>query len=271
MSTPVPAPRRFVALGDSFTEGVGDDHPTYPNGVRGWADRVAEELARHEPELRYANLAVRGRLLRDVVAEQLAPAVAARPDLVTLYAGGNDLMRPRVDVDALAELLDAAVAELAAAGATVVLFTGVDGVADPLFRRMRGRTAIYNEHTRVIAARHGALLVDMWAMRELRDRRMWAADRIHLNAHGHATVARAVLAVLGAEHRIPGVELGPRSELSAAERRARNLRWAREHAAPWIGRRLRGQSSGDAVRPKRPTPLPVEWSRPAAEDAATAR
>ncbi|SFB54480.1 Lysophospholipase L1 [Amycolatopsis marina] len=250
---------RFVALGDSFTEGVGDDDPAYPNGVRGWADRTAEVLARHEPDLGYANLAVRGRLLRDVVGEQVGPALDLRPTLVTLYAGGNDLMRPKIDLDALAEVYDDAVSALTATGATVVLFTGVDGVEDPLFRRMRGRTAIYNEHVRLIAARHGALLVDMWAMRMLRDRRMWAADRIHLNHNGHAAISIAVLDALGVAHEFTPVDLGPRESVNPRQQRAQNLRWAREHAVPWVRRRLRGESSGDTVTAKRPELKPVSF------------
>src|SRR3546814_1658686 len=88
---------RYVALGDSFTEGVGDPDPTSPNGLRGWADLVAEQLAKHSDDFGYANLAIRGRKLDPILAEQLEPAVAMRPDLVTIYAGGNDLLRPKVD------------------------------------------------------------------------------------------------------------------------------------------------------------------------------
>ncbi|NKQ52150.1 SGNH/GDSL hydrolase family protein [Amycolatopsis sp. K13G38] len=250
--------KRFVALGDSFTEGVGDDDPARPNGVRGWADRVAEQLAVREPELRYANLAIRGRLLGPVLAEQLEPALAMDPDLVTIYAGGNDLMRPKVDIDSLVAAYDAAVARLAGTGATIVLFTGVDGVEDPVFRTMRGRTAIYNEHIRLIAARHGARLVDMWAMRQLRDRRLWSADRLHLNPRGHTEVAVAVLDALGVGHELSPAELGPRPATPPRQRRAEDLRWAREHALPWIGRRLRGESSGDAISAKRPELAPVQ-------------
>ncbi|GAA1192829.1 SGNH/GDSL hydrolase family protein [Prauserella alba] len=248
---------RFVAVGDSFTEGVGDDDPAYPNGVRGWADLVAESLAVANPDLGYANLAVRGRLLGQVVAEQLDPALALRPDLVTLYAGGNDLMRPRPDIDGLTEAYDEAVRTLAASGATVVLFTGVDGVADPVFRKMRGRTAVYNEHVRLIAARHGALVVDMWAMRVLRDRRMWSDDRIHLGPHGHRAVATAVLDTLGAGHTLGAVDLPPAPAETPAQRRSEDLRWLRSHVVPWIHRRLTGTSSGDAVTAKRPTPEPI--------------
>jgi lysophospholipase L1-like esterase len=249
--------KRLVSLGDSFTEGVGDDDPAAPHGVRGWADRTAEQLAVHDPEFRYANLAIRGKLLPQVLAEQLEPALAMAPDLVTLYAGGNDLMRPKVDIDGLMDAYEAAVARIRATGARLVLFTGVDGVEDPLFRRIRGRVAIYNEHVRGIAARHGALLVDLWSMRQLRDRRRWAPDRLHLNALGYTEVAIAVLDVLGVGHALAPTELGPRDVLSPAERRSQNLRWAQEHALPWLGRRLRGESSGDTLTPKRPTLEPV--------------
>jgi lysophospholipase L1-like esterase len=250
--------KRLVTLGDSFTEGVGDDDPAAPNGVRGWADRVAEQLAAREPEFRYANLAIRGKLLPQILGEQLEPALAMDPDVVTLYAGGNDLMRPKVDIDGLMTEYEAAVAKIRATGARLVLFTGVDGVEDALFRRMRGRVAIYNEFVRAIAARHDALLVDMWAMRQLRDRRLWAPDRLHLNAYGHTQVAIAVLAALGVEHPLAATELGPREVLSPAARRSQNLKWAQEHALPWVRRRLRGESSGDTLTAKRPVLAPVE-------------
>lgn len=189
--------------------------------------------------------------------EQLEPALAMEPDLVTLYAGGNDLMRPKVDIDALVASYDEAVARLAATGATVVLFTGVDGVEDPLFRKMRGRTAIYNEHIRVLAARHGTLVVDMWAMRQLRDRRMWSADRLHLNALGHTEVAIAVLDVLGVPNKLAPAELGPKPRVDRRRQRAEDLRWAREHALPWLGRRIRKESSGDTITAKRPALEPI--------------
>ena len=99
--TSSPVFHRYVALGDSFTEGVGDHDPDLPNGVRGWADRVAAVLASTTDDFGYANLAIRGRKLAGVLAEQIEPAVALRPDLVTVYAGGNDILRPRVDIDAL--------------------------------------------------------------------------------------------------------------------------------------------------------------------------
>ncbi|GHF91025.1 MULTISPECIES: SGNH/GDSL hydrolase family protein [Amycolatopsis] len=250
--------KRLVTLGDSFTEGVGDDDAAAPNGVRGWADRVAEQLAAREPDFRYANLAIRGKLLPQVLADQLERALAMEPDLVTLYAGGNDLMRPKVDIDAMLVKYEAAVARIRATGARLVLFTGVDGVEDPLFRTIRGRVAIYNELVRGIAARHDALLVDLWSMRQLCDRRFWAPDRLHLNALGHTEVAIEVLRVLGVEHPLVKPEPAPRAVLSPAARRSENLQWAREHALPWVRRRVKGESSGDAMAAKRPALAPVD-------------
>ena len=101
---------RYVALGDSFTEGVGDPDPSRPNGLRGWADRVAEVLATQTDDFGYANLAIRGRKLAPIVAEQVDAAIALEPDLITVHGGGNDVLRPRVDIDALAATYDAAVA-----------------------------------------------------------------------------------------------------------------------------------------------------------------
>lgn len=112
-----------MAIGDSFTEGIGDPDPDSPGGNRGWADRVAEELARDHPDFAYANLAIRGRLLQQIIDEQVGPAVELAPDLISVCAGGNDVLRPGSDPDALAEKIDVAIETLAATGATVVLFT----------------------------------------------------------------------------------------------------------------------------------------------------
>ncbi|HWV27339.1 MAG TPA: SGNH/GDSL hydrolase family protein [Aeromicrobium sp.] len=247
--------RRYVALGDSFTEGVGDHDATLPNGVRGWADRAAAVLARHEPGFEYANLAIRGRKLRPIIAEQLDPALAMRPDLVTLYAGANDVLRPRVDLDGLLSEYDAAVERLVAGGAHVMLFTAYDPGGHPVFGALRGRFAIYNELVREIADRHGTTLVDFWRLREYRDARMWDEDRMHMSASGHQRMAIAVLDALGVEHDLRPAELGEHHGVS-------NLAWAAGHAAPWIKRRLTGTSSGDSIEPRHPVPAPVDVATP---------
>jgi lysophospholipase L1-like esterase len=248
---------RYVALGDSFTEGVGDPDPSRPNGWRGWADRVAEVLATATPDFGYANLAIRGRKLPAILAEQVEPALALSPDLVTIHGGGNDVLRPRVDIDALAASYDEAVGRLAGTGARVVMFTIADPGANPVFRPLRGRMALFNEWVREIADRHDATLVDMWRMRGWKVSEVMDSDRLHLNAVGHQAIAIAVLDALAADHVLTPLPLPPQPELSARERLATDLAWAREHMAPWVHRRLTGRSSGDGVEPKRPTLAPI--------------
>lgn len=248
---------RYVALGDSFTEGIGDPEPTSPGGHRGWADRVAEELSRGHGDFAYANLAIRGRLLQQILDEQLAPALALKPDLVSLSAGGNDLIRPGGDPDVLAAKLDPAVEELTRGGATVLLFNGPDIRDTPVLGRIRGKTAIYNENLRIIAARHDAVIADMWALRELMDPRMWASDRLHFSPVGHHTIAAMALDSLNVPHTLEPLQPKPLPARPWREARAEDLVWAREFFVPWVVRRIRRRSSGDGILPKRPTAGPV--------------
>eukprot|EP01032_Pedospumella_encystans_P016825 gene16825-19179_t len=171
---------RYVALGDSFTEGYGDPDPTRPNGLRGWADRVAEVLASHGDAVGYANLAIRGRKLDAILAEQLEPALSLEPDLVTIYAGANDILRPKVDLDALIARYDDALARLAATGARLLVWTAFDPGGSATYKMLRGRFALYNELVRESADRHGADVVDFWRLREYRDWRLWDDDRMHM-------------------------------------------------------------------------------------------
>jgi lysophospholipase L1-like esterase len=241
---------RFVALGDSFTEGVGDPDDTRPNGVRGWADRVAAALAGDDFE--YANLAIRGRKMLGILDEQLEPALAMSPDLVSIYAGANDILRPRIDVDDLVARYDAAIARLVDAGAHVVTFTAFDPGGFPVFGALRGRFAVYNELVREVAEKHGATLVDFWRLRDYRDDRMWDDDRMHMSSAGHQRMAIAVLDALGLSHDLVPLPLQDRRVLTPRERRAASLEWARTHAGPWVKRRVTGTSSGDLLHPRRP-------------------
>ncbi len=249
--------QRYVALGDSFTEGVGDADPSRPNGWRGWADRVAEVLAVRDDDLGYANLAIRGRKLAAIIEEQVGPALALQPDLVTIHGGGNDVLRPKVDLDALAASYDEAVGRLTASGARVVLFTIADPGLNPVIKVIRGRTAIFNEWVREIADHHGATVVDMWRMRGWKVAEVMDEDRLHLNAVGHQAIAIAVLDALGIDHPLEALAPGEVPTLSPRQQRYADLAWARTHLVPWVHRRITGRSSGDGVEPKRPTLEPI--------------
>jgi lysophospholipase L1-like esterase len=249
---------RYVAIGDSFTEGVGDPDPTRPNGVRGWADRVADVLAAQDTSFGYANLAIRGRKLPQIIAEQVGPALAMQPDLVSIHGGGNDVLRPSVDVDELAAAYDAAIGRLVAGGTHVVMFTLADPGLNPVLKLIRGRTAVFNEWVREIAENHGATVVDMWRIRGWKVDEVLDPDRLHLNPIGHQAIAIAVLDALGIEHPLAPLPLPETIERSRRQQRAADLAWARQHLGPWVKRRLTGRSSGDHVVPKYPvlTPLP---------------
>jgi lysophospholipase L1-like esterase len=241
----------WIAVGDSFTEGMSDQAPdgTYI----GWADRLAMALAERNPGFQYANLALRGKLLREIVTEQVPAVIAARPDLVTLCAGGNDLIVPGSDVDLLADEFEQAVADLTAAGCAVVVFTGPDPRKQPVVRRIRAKVAIYNGHLHAIADRYGAMVVDLWAMKPLIDVRAWSDDRLHFSPEGHRRIALRTAEVLGVpvaeDWREPLPETAPTPWLRS---RQADLAWTRAYLLPWVRRQLRGESLGDGLVPKRP-------------------
>lgn len=249
---------RFVAIGDSFTEGVGDPDLESPGGLRGWADRFAEALAglriAQGEEFSYANLAVRGKLIQQIIDEQLAAAIELKPDLISVCAGGNDVIRPGTDPDHVAARLDRLIEGLSATGATILVFTGVDVGFQPVFRSLRGKVAIFNENVRKVAQHHDCYVVDQWAIEELQDSRYWADDRLHMNALGHHTIARAALDALNVPHQLGPLDPPPLPTRTWREARKEDAVWAREHLVPWVVRRIKHVSSGDDVVPKRPEP-----------------
>ena len=251
--------RSFVAMGDSFTEGLEDD--VGPTGRHtGWADRVAAALATQSGRVSYANLAVRGRLLDQVVAEQLPIALGLAPDLATFHAGPNDVLRPRADIAAILGRYDAAVGRLRAAGIRVALFTVIEraGGTGRTAGRLARRFAAFNQGVWATAQRHDCLVVDVGAVPALQDRRLFHEDRLHLTPEGHSRVAAALLEQLGVTDerllggprgwwRAPlpaGPVTGRRADLTA------DVRWVRRYLAPWVLRRLRRVSSGDGLTAK---------------------
>ena len=255
--------RRYVAIGDSFTEGIGDPSPESPGGNRGWADRVAEVLASSVDDFAYANLAVRGKLIAQIVADQVEPALALQPDLISICAGGNDVIRPGTDPDEIAEQFEDAIIRLSSGGASVLIVTGIDTNFSPVLRRFRGKVAIYNENLRAIAEKYDCIVADQWALKEIQDPRFFADDRLHLNTLGHHEVARMALRALNVRNDLTPMQPEPLPRITWRAARGNDLVWARTHFVPWVLRRLRHQSSGDLVTAKRPEPSPVFRARTA--------
>ena len=249
---------RYVAIGDSTSEGLDD--PDGKGGYRGWANRLAERIAAQQGSLLYANLAIRGRTTRQIREEQLAPALAMRPDLATVSAGTNDVLRRRFDPNVFAADLEAMLSALVDQGATVMIFTLPD-LRDvmPIAKIMGERVLRLNEAIRRSCARSGAIVCDLASHAIASDPRLWSDDRLHANSLGHARIAEALAYHLG----LPGTDeswaapLPDRPAPTLGDIARAELAWLRIHLLPWIWRHAQGKSSGDGIRPKRPELTPV--------------
>ncbi|KNX39542.1 SGNH/GDSL hydrolase family protein [Luteipulveratus halotolerans] len=246
---------RFVAIGDSFTEGVGDNNVMYPNGVRGWADRAARQMGRHDPGWEYANLAIRSKVLDEVVAEQLDAALALQPTLVTFYAGGNDILSLRVDMDSVMQRYEAALARLAASGARVMVFTTFDMKVSSMLEPLRRRIRFFNNGVRELSRSYDAQLLDHTLLREYDDRRLWSPDRIHMSKVGHKRLAGHFLDALGIPHTLKLPELPAWEPRTWRQAIAEERVFVRSEVIPLVRRRMSGVREGDALTPKWPQPV----------------
>ncbi len=249
---------RYVAIGDSTVEGLDD--PDGRGGYRGWANRLAERLAARQGALLYANLAVRGRTTRQVLDEQLALALAMRPDLATVVAGTNDVLRRHFVAEVFQTDLEALQRPLVEQGADVLTFTLPDLTPImPLARILRERVFAMDDAIRRACANTGAILCDLAAHPVASDPRLWSGDRLHANSLGHARIAEALAWSLGlpdtdASWSDPLPDRPPPThfDLVRAE-----VAWLRNHLLPWIWRHLNGRSSGDGITAKRPILTPM--------------
>ena len=278
---PAPKPpriRSYVAVGDSFTEGLDDAYPAdspRAGTYRGWADLVAARLAamdtggsaaaddetgadEKEP-FRYANLAVRGKLIGQILRDQVPAAATMGADLVTLAGGLNDVMRPGCDIEVVCADLARCADTLAAQSGTVVMFRSMD-----FSRRMKSSARLVPKVARLIAVvddmaeQYGVIKVDLASATVFDDPRLWAVDRIHLSAEGHRRVAEAVLEALGHpatfDWRAP---LPARDQPGRVAQTGADLVWLATFLTPWVKRRLTGKSSGDGIPAKRPDLTPL--------------
>lgn len=264
----------LVCIGDSFTEGVHDDLRS-DRRFLGWSDRLAHGLAQDAAirgeSIAYANLAVRGKLLDQIAAVQVPAARALDPDILTIHAGANDVLRPSTDLDSLIARYDQVIAGITSPTRTVVMFTSIGraGGTGRLANSLAERFGRYNDGIRAISARHGTVLVDLERIPVLSDRRMWHEDRLHLNSDGHTRVAAACLDALGVQDPViiggpPGWWTSPLPpDTQGKVRKAgSDAAWIVQHLVPWVVRRVRGISSGDSVTAKQPALTVVESALP---------
>jgi len=244
---------RYVALGDSQTEGLwdGDDD----TGLTGFADRLAVMLDQTWPGLEYANLAIRGRQIRDVLEHQLPRALALRADLITVCIGMNDMTRPGPGFDRALEQLDTVYVRLAASGATVVTTTFPDLARIlPIGRVLARRVVTINAQIRAAADRHGFRLVDLFTAPSMTQPDVWSPDRVHGSSKGHQLFAAAAAEALG----LPGsshdwASPDPGAELPSLQSRMYSqVLWTQNMLMPYLWTHLRGKSVGAGREPRRP-------------------
>ncbi len=256
---------RYVALGDSSTEGLDDAEA--PGRYRGWADRLASHVAHarqvSQPDaapLLYANLAIRGRKTRQILDEQLAPALAMKPDLATVFGGTNDIIRRGFRLDPVIDDIRTMQRALRDAGATVLTITMPDlSEVMPFARGAAPKLRAFNAAVREVSRETGTIVVDLAAEPFVTDPRFWSEDRLHANSEGHRRIAESLAHALGLPHVDAGWSepLPPRPRPSTVMRVARELRWTRDYFIPWVWRHARGRSSGDGITAKRPALTPV--------------
>lgn len=243
------APVRFVAIGDSFTEGVGDELPD--GRVRGWADLVAQQWADATGEaIAYANLAIRGKLVWPIVQEQLEPALALRPTHLSFNGGGNDMLRPRTSVQSVADAFSLVLRRCDQEGVQLIVLSGANPSPQlPLGRVIQRRGDLLSAAVEArIEDRPDVVRALNWHDFELSTPPYWSEDRLHMNARGHHRVAARVLSELGVD--APG-EWWSLPEIPDLAR-TRGVSYYREHVGPWVRRRITRTSSGDGREPKHP-------------------
>lgn len=244
---------RFVALGDSQTEGLWDGDDS--DGIVGFADRLAAMLDTLHPGLQYANLAIRGRRIRDVLDDQLPQALTMQPDLVSVCVGMNDITRPGLLFGRALADLDLLYKRLAQSGATVLTTTFPDiGRIVPIGRILTSRLLATNEAIVAAADRYGFKLVDLYSAPSMTQPDTWSDDRVHGSTKGHILFTAAAAEALdlpGSNH--DWAQANPTATQSTLRSRAYSqLLWTKNMLAPWMWHHARGISSGDGREPKRP-------------------
>jgi lysophospholipase L1-like esterase len=244
---------RYVALGDSQTEGLWDGDDS--DGIVGFADRLAAMLDELRPGLQYANLAIRGRRIRDVLIDQLPLALTMRPDLVSVCVGMNDITRPGLLFDRALADLDLLYERLAQSSATVVTTTFPDiARIVPIGKILTARMSRTNRAIVTAADRYGFKLVDLYSAPSMTSPDVWSDDRVHGSTKGHMLFAAAAAEALN----LPGsnhdwAHAGATAARATMRSRAHSqVLWTRNMLAPWLWHHARGMSTGDGRGPKRP-------------------
>ena len=198
----------YVAIGDSFTEGVGDSADGFTKF--GAMDRLAAALRQSNPDLQYTNLAKRGLLAAEIREQQLETALSLKPDFVSVVAGANDIMKGQFDETRWEQELRILYESLTQAGAVVTtvnmpFFPLIRTLKEPLQTRIKSNIEKGNNIIQRLVAQYKVVLVDAWTISLRDDMEDWSEDGIHLNSRGYFKFAKEILKTLEQQ---TGVKIG---------------------------------------------------------------
>ncbi len=191
-------PLRFVVLGDSTAAGVGAG-----SAAKAYPTLLARRLAADGRRVRLIDLGVSGARVADVLSDQVPKALEARPDLVFVGMGANDVTHA-TSLDAIREDSDAILSRLETTGATVVVAGPPDMRAPAFLEPLR---SIAGWRGRVVAAaiegvaeERGVTTVELARVTGplfAKDPdRYHSTDDFHPSADGYALWADAIYPVL---------------------------------------------------------------------------
>lgn len=194
--------KTVVALGDSFTEGVGE--PVEGLALRSSIDHLALTMRRSRHDLSYTNLAKRGLTASEVREQQLGAALALSPDFASVIAGANDALKGQWRADRYERELRTMLEAFRDADATVFMASWPDWtkrlpLPEAKGAYLKAQLEEGNAVTTRLAHEFDAVFLDVWDTSVSDDPKYWSADQIHPNALGY--LAYAQLGVKAVEHK----------------------------------------------------------------------
>lgn len=197
----------FVALGDSFTEGIGD--PVEGIELRSAHDWTALWMQAANPEMQYTNLAVSGLKVAEVRSQQMQRALNLNPDFISIVAGANDALKGPFSAEAIRAELNLMFGAFHSSGAQLFLSSLPNAtlrlaLPDGIKQRLKANLETTNAIIRELAGQYGAICLDFWDSPLEHDASLWSQDGIHPNAKGYLEIARWAAPQLEAQ----GIQLG---------------------------------------------------------------
>ncbi|MBR9743048.1 SGNH/GDSL hydrolase family protein [Bacillus cereus] len=184
--------QRFVAIGDSFTEGIGDEVEGI--ALKSWVDYFVQLCVN---DIEYANFAKRGLVTKEIRSQQLEKALAFKPDLVSLIAGANDVLKGRWNLQTYRNDMEFMIDKLSQTGADIMIANLPDFTVRLPFSSekkqiLKEQLLEANDVIRSLSREYKLHLVDFWSHPLVNDNTLWSTDLIHPNSKGYVKVAELI-------------------------------------------------------------------------------